>query len=631
MAGHGTMRGSSTRTRSGRARTHHASGRLLCLLVLATGCQTVGGPGPRGVDSPGSTVVVQPGPISAQEQNEAARLWESARRSADARRFFEVLRTTDEILTRFPASDVSGEALRLTAHAELEVDSLARAAATAERYLSLLGSRDLRAPEMRIVQARAAEDDEARRLDRLLRMTDAASPAQRDTAAALAREAADALSAQELRAVVDSVDTRGPVAPVAEARLAVALLEADSVQLSGTYARRAIESGASGEDLEWARGVLAGELPEGRARTRTFQIAAVMPTTGPPALAEYAAQVMEGVEIALMTVLGPEFTVGVVTADDEGDPELSAQRVRELEDRGVVGVIGFLEDQSLLYAAEARSNQMPLVSPTARSAPLAGDAVYSLEGADVPAARSIARYAASRAYQRVALLYPETPVADVEAEAFATMAESLGMTVAGRFTYAPGETFFEPQIMGARDALRSDELQNLALTEADTLQVEVLEPVALFMPVPPEDVELLAPQVIHFGLDTLGIEILGTSGWTEPGTLNAVDPRLMDGVVATAPVQAGSEGEEAFRMAYESHFQRSLVGTGPAVGYDAALLLLEALRPGRVLPEQVHSSFNGLTEIPGATGVFSVIDGRVVRRTQVVRIQNRTFVPVDVR
>ncbi|NIR39358.1 MAG: hypothetical protein GWO00_12360, partial [Gemmatimonadetes bacterium] len=59
-----------------------------------------------------------------------------------------------------------------------------------------------------------------------------------------------------------------------------------------------------------------------------------------------------------------------------------------------------------------------------------------------------------------------------------------------RFEYQPGATFFEPQIIAARDALRASELRALALSEDDTLHMEMLEPAALFMPVPPEDVEL---------------------------------------------------------------------------------------------------------------------------------------------
>ena len=110
-----------------------------------------------------------------------------------------------------------------------------------------------------------------------------------------------------------------------------------------------------------------------------------------------------------------------------------------------------------------------------------------------------------------------------------------------------------------------------------------------------------------------------------------MDTRHTTGVVATTAVGAGvgSAGDLRFRQAYEKYFQRSLVGSTASIGYDALLLLLEALRPGRVSPEQVQASFGSLEAIEGATGIFSVIDGRVVRRTEVVRIQNRALTPLE--
>jgi hypothetical protein len=87
---------------------------------------------------------------------------------------------------------------------------------------------------------------------------------------------------------------------------------------------------------------------------------------------------------------------------------------------------------------------------------------------------------------------------------------------------------------------------------------------------------------------------------------------------------------ERFREAYEQYFQRTLISITPAIGYDAALLLLEALRPGRIAPQEVRASFSALQEVEGATGTFAVVDDRLVRQTQVVRIQNQALIPIDV-
>lgn len=616
------------------ARTRFASGRFFWLVAVLGACQTVGGGGAGSLGSDEAAVVVAPGePISGDGQSEASRLWFSAQRSFQGRRYFEVIRTTTELLEEYPASEVSGEALRLSVRAHVELGELTEADAAASRYLNLLRPGDSRATELRLIQAAAWADDPEQQLDRLLRIDSGATDAELSQARPLVRAAADSLNVETLSGVIDGMVERGPLVPIAEALLAVSLLEIDRGDEAERYARRAVEGGAAGDDLSMAQGVLLGELPPGRGRTTAFTIGVVLPATGPPAVAGFAAMIAEGIEVAAATVLGEGFTVTVVTRDSQGDPAVTARLVAELEAEGVAGVVGFLQDDVLISAGRARSTGVPLVSPTARSAGRSGEGVYSLEGANLLAAVSIARYAATRAFQRIAMLYPDDEEAEAEADAFEAAAAALGMPVVGRFTYEPGATFFEPQIRAARDALRRDEIAALELARDDTLHMEVLAPVALFLPIPPEDVEFLAPQIIHFGLDTLAIELLGTSGWTDPQTLQAVNTRLTDGVVASAPVGTGSEsvGRRRFEQAYEAYFQRTLVGGTPAVGYDAMLVLLEALRPGRVRPEDVQASMQALSQIEGATGAFTIVDGRLVRLTELVRIDQRVLVPLEIR
>jgi ABC-type branched-subunit amino acid transport system substrate-binding protein len=481
-----------------------------------------------------------------------------------------------------------------------------------------------------MLQVQAVAGDPARELDRLLRLDTAATAEQIAVAAPLARAAADSLAPDELETVLAGVPEPGVLAPIVWARHAVTLLErGDSIGASSTAAA-AIEGGATERELELAEGVLRGELPPERRRVTAFSIATVLPLGGPPALAEFARLVGEGVEVAAATVLGEPYQVTVVPLDDLGDVATGAGYVPQLEAEGVAGVVGFLEDEGLVAAGLTRQRALPIVSPTARTASAAGEGVYSLEGPDPLAAQTLARYAASRALQRVAIVLPETPAAVEEADAFQAEAERLGVPIVGRFTYMPQATFFESQIIGAQNALRAAEIAALGLGPEDTLRVEVLEPVGVFLPIPPEDVEYLAPQIAHFALDTLAIELLGTSGWTDPQVVASLDPIYLEDVVATAMTGTGpdSPGALRFREAYEAYFQRTLVSSAPAIGYDATLLLLEALRAGRLAPADVRASFQALGEIEGATGVFSVTNDRVVRRTELVRIDNRRLVPI---
>ena len=602
---------------------------VLLMLVLGGACQTAGpaaGPTAEPV-----VPVLAPGSLSREAEAEAARLYESAEASFSARRFPEVLRTTSDLMERYPSSRVSGAALLLSARAESELGNAEQADEAAQRYVGLLPSGDPRVAEARLVQVTAWQGRPDVQLDRLLRLDTSTPQDQLEAALPLARAATDSLDFAGLDTLLAAAPAGAPLAPIPQAAQAVNLLERGDAEGAALLARAALAGGAPPLERDLAEAVLRGELPPGRGRVTSFAVGVVLPESGPPALAEFARQIREGVEVAMVTVLPDEYQVSLADRDDEADPSLSAVLTGELEMDGAAGAVGFLEDDALLAAAQARLEGLPIVSPTARSAELAGEGVYSLEGPDPIAAREVARYAATRAYQRVAVILPSSDAAIEEADAFEAEAARFGIRIVDRFYYEPGETFFETQIVGAERALRASEIAALRLGEEDTLHVEVLEPVGIFLPIPREDVEFLGPQLAHFALDTLAVELIGTSAWTDPGVLEVVEPLYLNGVVATSVVGSGpmAPGMERFRAAYEEHFQRSLVSSTPAIGYDAALLLLEALRAGRVEPAQVMEEFRNLRDVEGATGIFSVIDDRVVRRTEVVRIRNRRLEPVE--
>lgn len=362
------------------------------------------------------------------------------------------------------------------------------------------------------------------------------------------------------------------------------------------------------------------------------RLGSVLPLSGSPAFRKYAALIAEGIEVAASSYLGPSAHVTVMSRDDAGDPDSAASEVQGLDADGALAVVGLLEQRDLDAAAAARTETLPLISPTARAA--SGTDVYSLSGADPRAAASMADYAARAGFKRVAVVNSRSPESTEEADAFVAELEADGVPLAGRFEYDAGQTSFGGPLKGAQDALRGDEIRALQaqLPPGDTLHVnpDSLDPVALFLPIPPEDVELLAPQVTFFGLDTLGIQVLGTSGWTDPRVLQNVPHRHTDGVVATVPVSAGpgSAGYERFKAAYEAHFQRSLVSPVPALGYDAALLVLTAAKDGAETPSELAAALENVHDVQGATGIFSVRNGKVFRRTEVVRIEHGGFVPV---
>jgi hypothetical protein len=177
--------------------------------------------------------------------------------------------------------------------------------------------------------------------------------------------------------------------------------------------------------------------------------------------------------------------------------------------------------------------------------------------------------------------------------------------------YVPGSTFFQTELEAVAGLL----------------------PDGVFLPLPPGDVGVLAPQFTYYGLDTLGIQALGTTGWTGSEVVAEVDSRHTDGVIATTTEPVGGEPEAfgRFRRGYETLHQRTLRSQVPALGYDAAALLLEALRGGARAPYEVRAALAEIRNFPGATGRLSVVDGRIVRESYLVRIQDHELIYVSPR
>ncbi|MBT8488289.1 MAG: hypothetical protein HKN72_14670, partial [Gemmatimonadetes bacterium] len=324
------------------ARTLSASGRFLwAAVVVAASCQTAGGPGAPVPPPELPVVVVEPGSIPAADERAAEDLLAAAQTSFDANRYFEAIRTAEELLAAYPSSQASGEALRLTALAHERAGQRSEAVAAADRYLALLPGGDERAQEMWLLQARALSDEPSESLGRLLRITTLEGSSARLEGAELARAAIDSLDVEVLAEIVSAAPQDGVLRPLTEARLAVSYLEAGFGDEARVAARRSLDGGVAGVEAEWAAGVLEGELPPGRGRVTTFAIGAVLPETGPPALAQYALGIREGIELAVSTVLGDDFTVTARIADDQGDPLLGAELIEELEvTDSVVGVVG---------------------------------------------------------------------------------------------------------------------------------------------------------------------------------------------------------------------------------------------------------------------------------------------------
>ena len=581
-------------------------------LLLAACGGTGAGPGTEAAPAPSRTMP----PITSEETSpgaeaEAAQLLSRARIALEADSMARARELARRVVERHPGAAGASEGLWIVARTALAQDDPEVAARTATRLLEILPSTHSLIPQVRVVQGDALARTEAWEeaavayLDVGPEAADSIRRRALDGVRAVVREAS--FSTLELLATrPEAARWQRLLAPVA-AEYALALHVRDRGEEADIQAARAVELGAEGDVAALARSIRTGEVEV--ERRSTALVGVILPRSGSPGQQEFAGLIEEGIRARLGSDdRGSRVPVTLEVQDDSGAVEGVARLVGTLGALEAVGIVGPLGERSLEAAARAREAPVPMVSPTARLDPEGMEAVYSLGAPDPGAAVGLARFAVSRELETAIVLHQGNPEFTYEADTFVEAFESRGGRVLRRIGYEPGSTFFEAALGEVREVL----------------------PEALILPVPAGDIELLAPQITFFGLDTLGVRILGTEGWGDPSVIRTVDSRHTDGVVLATPRPPGGEapGWEAFVEDYEDVLQQTLRSRVPALGYDAAGLLMAALATGAREPAEVARALEGIQDYPGATGSLSIRDGRVVRTYHLVRLRDREMIPV---
>jgi branched-chain amino acid transport system substrate-binding protein len=336
----------------------------------------------------------------------------------------------------------------------------------------------------------------------------------------------------------------------------------------------------------------------------TAAIGVIVPLTGSATMQQYGELVLQGVRLAIPPASGIE----LVVIDDRGDAGAAAALISELERRGVVAVIGPLLSEAVIAALRGRSDpELAILSPTASDAPPAGTPnAYVLNAGDAEGVVALAQHAVRTRMGRVAMLYAGDPENATLANAFRAALEAAGGRIVADVPYRTGTTTFAEQMSALRRA----------------------GPQAIFVAAPMRDIPQLAPQFSFYGLG--GVPLLGSEVWAADELLRSLPARQLDDVITvtpllpTSPVIAWAE----FVGLYEAAHRRTLDNPYPALGYDAARLILGALDGGTTRRRDVARRLAVTRDYRGATGILSVRDGRLVRRPFVVRIADGRLVAV---
>lgn len=513
-----------------------------------------------------------------------------------------------EVIGGYPRVARSSRALRVLAEGSLRLGAFDEAATAADRYASLFPPGSPSRAQGLLVQAEALEQsgDPEAAVTALLYMGPEAPLPLLEEARSKVGSLSRTLGLDALEALAGSPDVEAsPVGTPLLAEWATVLHFRGEDGAAEAIARRALARG----DVDASADSVFRAIVDGRA-DEVLGVAplvgAILPMESGPSVRPFAEAVEEGIRLAIEVQGDERRPVQLRAVDDGAVASRASSAVMALEDDRVLAVLGPLLDDALAAGVASRTGGVPMVSPTARVIPEGAANVYSLAAADPSGGRTLARWALDNGIRSAALLYPRDAEAVMEAGAFSEAFRAGGGTILVDRPFDRGTSFFRDQMQAIAEAA----------------------PEVLVLPLAPEEVEIIAPQVTFYGLDSLGIRVLGTGGWTAEETLRDVDVRHTEGVVAVTsrPPGAVQDRYRAFVQAYEAHYQKTLRTPVAALGYDAARLVLRALESGARTPAEVARALEGIRDFPGATGDISIVEGRVVRRSVPVRLENRALV-----
>jgi ABC-type branched-subunit amino acid transport system substrate-binding protein len=335
-------------------------------------------------------------------------------------------------------------------------------------------------------------------------------------------------------------------------------------------------------------------------------IGVILPQSGPSYLRPYAEAVLEGVRVAVAEheAAGRQ-RVDLLVRDDSGSATSAANAIRELGNAGVVAIIGPLTDATLAAAARARgSTDLVVIGPTATMpSPLAN--VYAFNVEDTASAAALGRYAGGTK-RRSGVLHANTQANTAEARAFAR-----AVTAAGG----------PPPLIAAFDS-------NATTMAAEIRRLRDGGVQQVFIAANMRAIRQLIPQLGYYGL--ADAQLLGGEIWaSEEFRRDVPRAQIQGAIVATVlPRSNAAVGWGAFEEAYGRMYKRSLTSAIPALGYDAAKLILDAKPEGRVGRGDVAREVRSTDWTTGATGIFRLNAGAATRRPFLMRIRGGALEPI---
>ena len=380
---------------------------------------------------------------------------------------------------------------------------------------------------------------------------------------------------------------------------------------------------------------------QAKLKSNQFFIAAVLPLSGK--LAPFSNEVLSGIQLAVETNRDRAggASVGLIVKDIDSDLASFLDDFSGLlsTDRPLA-VIGPLLSKNLPVMAElAERAHIPLITPAATlpNVRRLGNYVFSTALTYQLQAKRIATYAIKeQGFRRFCILHPDTTYGRELARLFAQEVRLHEGEVIAIESYKEGEADVSAQLkrMKVEDLKRyglSVPVDQTKLTGKPTkLDKKILYTPgfdAIFIPGRATDAGLITAQL---NFHDMKVPFLGANGWNSPDFARTADSSI-DGAVFVDGffIDSPSPIVQDFVDRYKKRFQ-----TNPTLfavqGYDAAKLVMDAVRKGAASGEAIHDQFLTQPDLASLAGPAAFgPDGTLDRPLFLMQIKRGRFLQVN--
>ena len=352
-----------------------------------------------------------------------------------------------------------------------------------------------------------------------------------------------------------------------------------------------------------------------RLKANQYLLAAVLPLSG--RVAPFANDVLEGIELALERGREQAGTpsIGLIVKDNESDrPSFLDELSSLLTDDHPLAVIGPMLSKNLPVMAEmAQKTKVPLITPAAMlpNVRRLGSYLFSTSLTYGMQAKRMATYATEdEHYRRFCILHHDTTYGRELARLFAQEVRLHDGEIIATESFKEGETDFSAQIK----RLKAEDLKKYGLavpadpsrppgkpknkTDKQMLYTPGFD--AIFIPSRSSEIGLIAAQLAFHDMK---VPLLGTNGWNAQDFARTAD-RTVDGAVFVDGffLDSPNPGVQEFVHRYQKRFPGSTPSLFTVQGYDAAQLVLDAVRKGATSGEAVREHFVTHQDLPTLAG-----------------------------